>query len=258
MENLQDTLIKFNPIGLEEMDSMQLLDRNETKFLFNTIQLDEILSQALDFYRILSINDQRIFPYQNTYLDTEDYDFFYQHMTGKLKRYKVRHRTYLATSQSFLEIKCKTNKKRTIKWRISENLQVETLDPQSMDFLVNHLGGCAYKLHKVLATKYERLTLVSLKTKERITIDNNLSFKVKEGIHSEMPFLSIAEIKHDNFSNHSPFLDIMKRMQIHKSHFSKYCMGIAMLKKMPKTNSLKSSILQLNKIKNEKSSFSFA
>ena len=73
-------------------------------------------------YQVLEINNMRILPYSTTYLDTSDYLFYYQHVRGEFERYKLRYRKYEATNESFLEIKKKTNKGRTIKWRIENKL----------------------------------------------------------------------------------------------------------------------------------------
>jgi hypothetical protein len=43
----------------------------------------------------------------------------------------------------------------------------------------------------------------------------------------------------------------MKKMGLHRSSFSKYCMAMALVNDVPKQNTLKPKLLLLNKIKDE-------
>jgi hypothetical protein len=253
MGNLNEILDDFEPIGLKAMDCVQLLDRTDTKFIFHANRLPELLEHAQKQYKILQIDNEREFPYQTTYLDTDDFTFFYQHMCGRPNRYKVRYRIYESTGVSYLEIKCKTNKKRTIKWRIKNNLSKSHFDETAQKFLSGHILGITNKITPVLVNTFHRLTLVGIETKERITIDYHLAFRTMEGSTIDLPNLSIAELKREGFTNNSPFLVMLKQMQIRKSSFSKYCIGNALLRPMPKINVLKKSLLKLNKIENDQS-----
>lgn len=258
MENLGKLLNDFDPITLKEMDCVELLDRTDTKFIFNSGRLEELLSHAGQYYKILQIGNERDFSYHTTYLDTDNYTFFSQHMSGRPLRYKVRYRIYESTGVSYLEVKCKTNKKRTVKWRIKNEFNEANLDGKALDFLSCHIKEVAYDINPVLTNRFRRLTLVGIQTKERITIDHNISFSCNGENPIELPYLSIAELKREGFTNNSPFLSILRNMQIRKSSFSKYCVGNVLLKPMPKTNILKSSLLQLKKIEHDKSMYSFA
>jgi hypothetical protein len=258
MENLNRILADFEPITLKEMDCVQLLDRTDTKFLFNSNRLQELLKYSKQHYKILQIGDDRDFSYHTTYLDTDNYLFFGQHMSSRPMRFKVRYRIYESTGVSYLEVKCKTNKKRTVKWRIKNEFKEKNLDEKALDFLSNHINEVAFDINPVLTNRFHRLTLAGIQTKERITIDYNISFSCNRGNKVELPYLSIAELKREGFTNNSPFLEILRNMQIRKSSFSKYCIGNVLLKPMPKTNVLKSSLLQLKKIEHDKSMYSFA
>jgi hypothetical protein len=257
MEYLKHILDRFEPIGLKDMDCVQLLDRTDTKFIFHSSRIHELLEESEKHYKILQIDNDRDFSYQTTYLDTNNYLFFNQHMSGRPTRYKVRYRIYESTGVSFLEVKCKTNKKRTIKWRIKNDFKEDRLDVAALNFLSNHINEVAFDITPVLVNRFHRLTLVGIKTKERITIDYHLSFCDNHASEVHLPYLCIAELKREGLTNHSPFLSILKQMQIRKSSFSKYCIGNALLRPMKKTNILKYSLLQLKKIENDKSVNSF-
>ena len=253
MRHLVDNIKDFEPISLKDMGCVQLLDRTDTKFIFHSSRLPELLAHAKKYYKILQVGNERDFSYQNTYLDTDEYTFFYQHMSGKPNRYKIRYRVYEYTGMSYLEIKFKTYKNRTVKWRIENSFSESQFDESAKEFLSGHINGISNKISPVLVNTFHRLTLVGIETKERITIDYDLSFSSIGDSQVELPYLSIAELKREGFTNNSPFLSILRQMQIRKLSFSKYCIGIALLQSMPKINYLKPSLLQLNKIKNYES-----
>lgn len=246
-----DSILKeFAPISLEEMDSVALMDRTDCKFIFPSTKLPHILAMAPNHYRILEINDQRRFTYTTTYLDTDDYQFYRHHIAGKLNRYKVRFRVYESTSASYLEIKFKSNKMRTHKWRIKNAMDCGMLDSAAQQFITENLG-CNIRLKPVQTSKFERITMVSLEHKERVTIDYNLQFSSIDGRQISLPYLSIAEIKQEKSKDFSAFKKILMENRINPSGFSKYCIGNALLKIFPDKNGYKEKLLILEKIKND-------
>lgn len=257
MKHLEHTLQVFEPISLDEMDTVRLMNRADRKFIFHFRRLNELLDHAQKYYQILEICGKRDFSYHTTYLDTNNYLFFNQHISSRSQRYKVRYRIYENTGSSFLEVKCKNQKDRTLKWRIKNEFKDNVLDVPAIDFLSHYIKDVALDIQPVLINKFNRLTLVSLESKERITIDYNVSFSCQGGPTVELPFLTIVELKRDSFSNNSSMLSILRKMQIRESSFSKYCVGNVLLKPMNKANILKSSLLQLKKIENDESVHSF-
>jgi hypothetical protein len=249
--DLHILLNAFEPIGLNEMDSVKLMNRVETKYLFSVNKLPELLSKLDMNYRVLETDQLRTFPYHTTYLDTSDYLFFRHQMTGKLSRYKVRFRRYVSSGISYLEIKKKTNKNRTIKWRIRNYSESNHPDSDATKFIIKHLPFKELELAPVLINRFTRITLVGKTLNERLTLDYNLEFASPGGNEKGLPFLAIAELKRDGFSSHSPFVAIMKQFGIHPNGFSKYCIGNSIVRQMPRTNILKSKILLINKIENE-------
>ena len=111
----------MNPVSLDAISDVRLMNRIEIKYVFSTSKLTDLVALLGKHYHVLEICNMRILPYSTTYLDTEDYLFYNQHVRGEFDRHKIRYRKYEATEESFLEIKKKTNKGRTIKWRIADN-----------------------------------------------------------------------------------------------------------------------------------------
>lgn len=251
LTEIQNILNSFSRISLEEMDSIRLMNRMDTKYVFSAGLLLNIVSTLKDSYKILEIGQKRDFLYNSRYLDTEEMLFYLQHVTGKLARHKIRFRKYESTGTTFLEIKRKTNKNRTIKWRIENNSDAFNLDDSALNFINKHLPFNSFVLKPTLENRFTRITLAGFDTRERITFDFNVSFSSLNGEEVELPYLAIAELKSEGFPSWSPFVLSAKKLGIKPTGFSKYCMGNAILLNLPKKNILKEKILLLNKIENE-------
>ena len=114
MKNSLDILSAFKPISLKEMDNVKLLNRTDTKFIFNYSLFNTILSNIKSDYKILTIKNKNIAAYRTLYFDTDHFRFYNNHHNKKGNRYKVRIRKYIDSNLCFLEIKNK-RKGRTIK-----------------------------------------------------------------------------------------------------------------------------------------------
>ena len=139
MKELSSILAQFEPTSLEEMEAVKLMDRTDTKFTFNVSQLELVLNEVNDDYKVLEVEGKRLSRYKTLYFDTEDLDLYLRHHAGQLNRYKIRHRTYVESNLGFLEVKFKNNKGRTVKNRI-KNLEVpENWSGKNQVFLNNML-----------------------------------------------------------------------------------------------------------------------
>jgi len=245
-------LSKLNPISLDAIGSVKLMNRIEKKYVFTSGKLNDLINLLNGRYHVLEIDNLRVLPYSTTYFDTCDYLFYYQHVRGEFDRYKIRYRKYEATDTSFLEIKKKTNKGRTIKWRIENKPSAVYFDKQAVSFIEEHLPVDSTLVKPVLVNHFTRATLVGFEPKERITIDFNITFSDPEKkIQVEMPYLAIVELKKEGYSEYSDFKNLIKQLYIYPTGFSKYCMGSAILNDSLKKNMIKPKLLLLNKIKNE-------
>ena len=227
------------------------MNRVEKKYIFCANRLPELLAHLTVSYNVLEINNIRSLLYSTTYLDTPDFLFYTQQVRGKLNRHKVRYRRYESTGLSFLEIKKKTNKNRTIKWRIENSLKPDSPDANATVFIEKYLPDVLPDLHPVLINGFNRITLVGIESNERITLDYDLTFASPYGKISGFPFLAIAEVKREKHTCLSPFGAVMKQIGIQPGRFSKYCIGSALIMDMPRKNILKPNLLLINKIENE-------
>jgi hypothetical protein len=246
------TLDSFSPVTLDELNNVSLMNRFDTKYIFSFKMLPEILTRMNGHYKTLSFDGNRTFAYHTTYLDTNDFVFFRDHVTGRLERSKIRYRAYDSTGKTFLEVKKRTNKYKTVKWRIEKDMvSSSNCDEQAVEFIMRHVSIDCNKLSPVLVNNFERISMVSKENNERITIDYNLSFSLPEGASVTLPFLAIVELKRERVSLRSAMAVVMKNFFIYPTSFSKYCIGTSMLKDIPHKNILKPKLLYLNKIQTE-------
>jgi len=228
------------------MDNVKLMDRTDTKYTFHATQLETLLKEAQPFYRVLSVEANRISRYKTLYYDTENFDLYNKHHSGKLNRYKIRHRTYVESELGFLEVKFKNNKGRTIKTRVKEDVCYTISDGKTFDFLQKQLPFHPTVLVPKIWVNYSRITLVNKTTAERLTIDLNLEFKKGEETRS-MSQLVIAEVKQDSKAP-SPFVAILKKKHIREGSISKYCFAIASSYSEVRSNNFKQKLAQVHKL----------
>jgi len=237
----------FNPIGLTEMDRVNLLNRTDIKFIFNYDRLFMILKNLTDNYKILKINNDPLQHYHTLYFDTQNFLLYKSHHNGKLNRYKVRYRKYLNSDRCFLEIKFKNNKSRTVKIRVRKRKMDPVLSESSKKFIAENTSINPNELVPKLSNKFTRLTLVHNQAQERVTIDYNLKYSNEEK-YEDLPNLVIAEVKHDKYNSHSDFIQLMRQIHIKPFRISKYCIGSISLFKDLKYNRFKEKLLTINKI----------
>ncbi len=243
----------FNSYSLEESEKISLMNRIDIKYVVPEAWISDFLSEICGKYRILQIHDNRVFLYHTTYLDTNEFDFFKMHVTGRPVRYKVRYRRYDETAMTFLEIKKRIRGNRTIKWRIESHATDLNSDPDAPGFLKPHLEMALGSFQTVLYNSFNRITLAGNDMNERITIDLNLNFSSPGGGQITCPGLSVIEIKRNKLFDRSPLVSILKEHNVKPRGFSKYCVGVASLYELPRKNILKPEILLIKKIEHENS-----
>jgi hypothetical protein len=249
---IESELSKLSPVSLDEMSGIRLMSRIEIKYVFTTSRLTDLVVLLGKNYQVLEINKMRILPYSTTYLDTDDFLFYNQHVRGQFDRHKIRYRKYEATSESFLEIKKKTNQGRTIKWRIENQLTSGFFDSRASDFMHDYLPVSQDIVRPSLLNQFTRITLAGFELKERITLDFNISFTRPGDLESvTLPYLVIAELKKEPYSDSSHFKSLIKQLNIYPTSFSKYCVGCVLLNDSLKKNMIKQKLLLLNKLEHE-------
>jgi len=266
MSQIENILSHYESVKLSEIEGAALLQRVDTKFILPVHQLDEILEQIVDDYRVLYVKNVAVQNYRTLYFDTPSFRFYLQHHNGKLNRHKIRIRQYVDSNLCYLEVKFKNSAGQTIKNRVPvpgfcQNLSALNNCPETTAFMGQNFP-CSYRrLTPTLLIDFQRIALVSKDDIERITIDLNLSFETSM-VDSDMLLntylqpdaklakLAIVEVKQNRFSTRTHFLQQMRafHMNIVPTSFSKYCVGMMAANPYLKTNNFKQLLLHVNKI----------
>lgn len=232
----------MNPISLDQMDEVQLMNRVDTKFYFHERMLPEILKSIEPDYFVLEINGQRLMPYESKYFDTKDFKMLGWHQNGKLNRYKIRNRKYVVSDQNYLEIKKKNNKGFTEKIRRPNTFNLD----ENKAFVLENSPFSLQELEAVISNNFYRIMLVNKNMNERLSIDLNLEFSLNNQT-KKMEQLVLLERKSDRQTGQSPLSLMLKNKKIYPIGFSKYITGMYLFHKDLKFNRFKKRFLHLNK-----------
>ena len=249
---MESIISKYDPITLDEMSGIKLMNRTDTKFVTTVDRLRLLLALAHDDYRAQDINGKRIASYYTAYFDTPDNNMYIVHQNGHAGRQKLRIRSYIDSGLNFLEVKTKNNRGRTRKKRVDmvgfdpmnpdHGIRFLRQDDQYRsydDFLRKHLRYDPTILSEHLENHFHRITLVNKSKTERLTIDTDLCFhNLMTGRDADLTGLVIIELKRDGLQP-SPILGMLRELRIMPSGFSKYCMGTALTNPSLKRNNFK-------------------
>ena len=246
----------FAPVTLEEMDSVKLMNRIDSKYLTDEATLLPVLREAARAgYRALVTEGSMIAAYDTMYFDTPARNMFLDHHNRRLTRQKVRTRIYLNSGISFLEIKRKNNHGRTKKKRIQipqQEFKAFAADLEASEFLKAKSNYTATELTPSLETIFKRITLVNPAMTERLTIDSCLCFNnPRNGSESSLRNGVIIELKQDGHAD-SEMKRIFLKYRIKPIKVSKYCIGITLTDKDIKSNRFKIKIRKIEKQINNK------
>ena len=247
MSSLPAIISDFTPISLGDMDGVKLMSRTDTKFAFQANKLPFLLKKLIPFYRVLDINGKLIHDYKSLYYDTDDRKFYTDHHNQRVNRNKIRFREYVGSGLTFLEVKLKNNKKRTIKKRMKVDAITKELSEEHKKYIKKIIGK-KLAVNAKQWINFSRITLVHKTQKERLTIDINLTFE-NEKLSGDLKQIVIAEVKQEKMSRSSDFMKIAKEMSILPIRLSKYCMTTLQLNPDVKQNRFKEKLLFINKLK---------
>lgn len=225
---LRQLLARCNSYNLSDLGGATLMNRVDTKFIVHAELVPQIINNLQHHFRVLDINGDRCFTYDNTYYDTGDFQFYSKHHQGKLNRHKVRVRKYVNSDTQFLEVKHKNNKKRTDKQRIAVTEDYDTSLQSYRPFLEE--AGISRSIHLApsLSCRYQRIALSCVHQQDRLTIDFNVKTDLLSDPNSEespLGNIAIVELKQAKINRDSPVFDFMRKHGVRPASISKYCMG---------------------------------
>ncbi len=246
LKEIASTILKFKSISLEEMNTVSLMKRTDTKYIIHINSLAPILEDLQKEYQVLEIESRRIMSYSSVYFDTPKFKFYFDHHNGKVNRTKIRQRKYVDSDLTFLEIKQKNGKGETNKSRIQIPDFELDFSPTSKEF-ISETTGQAFDLQPSLWNRFKRITLVHLKDNERATIDIDLTYSMNEKEKSYENIV-VVEVKQHRFDRKSVLVKTLKKYKYNPYSISKYCIGIVNLYQHLKYNLFKRKLLKINKI----------
>lgn len=250
MSGEEQILRQFEPVGLEDISAVRLLDRIDTKYTFHESWFPEVLMRIMQDYYVLTIASMPYQEYNTVYFDTPDRSMYTAHHNGKLNRYKVRKRIYLNSDIAFVEVKFKDNKGKTSKRRILTRNFDQTLNDEEKIFLKDQIPFNPDTLTVSAGNSFKRITLVNKDKTERATLDFDIRLICDKG-EQEMQNLIVAEIKRDKYAYNSKIAQTLESMKITSSSMSKYCMAVAYLGDQIKQNRFKEQLITYNHIRND-------
>ena len=255
---INDVLQQFDPIGLDQMKEVKLMNRIDTKYVIPLSQLAPLLQIAAPDYFVQCTDGKRTAAYHTIYLDTTDHRMYNLHQAGRQVRQKIRIREYLDTHTIFLEVKKKNNHGRTKKKRIeAPQCSVEatdciqTLPEEAAPFIEAKSWFKLNALRPHVENRFNRITLVNRAFTERLTIDLGVAFHNTEtGRDADIEHLVIIELKRDG-ATYSPMYNLLVRLHIHPGGFSKYCIGCALTNPELRRNNFKEKLHRIERMKRQ-------
>ncbi len=245
----------FAAISLNQLNAQaSLMSRIESKFFIHESALWALLKDLKKDFYILEIGGNKVFSYDNVYMDTKELDFYHAHNNGDSDRIKMRTRYYIESWLSYFEFK---NKRNSVMRKFRYDIDLKKhgqMDLVAYDF-VNDVYSSLYgkEFSKIvfpsLKTKYQRCTLCHKETAEKITIDMNVAFEqVRYGDESFSPKnLVIVEFKTERIG--SPTQNIFeKHGMIELGACSKYCLGNYFLRNVKKRDRFNDTIAKAKQI----------
>ena len=221
-------LEQYEDVSMELLAKRQLQKRTDHKYLARVSQLESILERLGDDYRLLRANGRPIAQYKSLYFDTKDLLCYHDHYRGRRPRFKVRIRQYLDRNKSVLEVKRKTNDGKTVKVSSPKDYDQWTLENDDITFVESKSNMKVAQLHRSLWVNFQRITLVGVKTKERLTIDLNLKLN-NEDNKSVFFQIAIIELKQEDSCHWTPAMRAMRSCFVRPGKVSKYCLGVTNL-----------------------------
>ena len=163
-----------------------LLTRVDRKYLLPVSQLSELQDRLDGSVRVLQIDGLTWFDYRSCYHDTPGLYCYLAAGRRRRRRFKVRTRTYLQSSQSWLEVKTRGPRGSTVKDRIERRSNAhDELSLAELCWITRTLGNrqidapAAVTLVPTLTTNYQRRTLQVAgqdgEPPSRMTLDVGLS-----------------------------------------------------------------------------------
>lgn len=236
--DLQGFAARFATASAELCDSRDLLRRVDTKFVATRGDALAVLAGLAGDYAAMSVPSGNLAVYRSLYFDTAELRCFHDHRRGRRLRHKVRIRHYPDRLLSYLEVKTKRNEVITDKSRIPIPFREEWLGANELAFLRQRIDLPVDALRPVMRIDFMRLSLVGLRTAERVTVDLGLSAEGLDGTRWSFGDVAVIEVKQAPFCVRTPVMRAMSRVGLREGSMSKYTVATALMRPELRRNRL--------------------
>jgi hypothetical protein len=224
----------FKTISLTELNAKaSYLKRIDRKYLVNWTQFVDVLKELKKDFKVLEIKWQKVFSYDNVYMDTDDYLFYNQHQNKQKSRTKIRTRYYVDSDLAFFEYKQKNNwvtSKYRYDFPSEEHWFMTKWKKRFFDWIwqSTYEQDKAPKITPSIKTRYKRITLVNKTGGERLTIDFDIKTNdLRDKKSKEVNLKNLVIIESKSLSNDCHSCKIMKKHWINKAKScSKYSLWV--------------------------------
>jgi hypothetical protein len=251
-ERLIRSLEPFRKVGLEDFGDRRFSERMDRKFPVALSRIPSLIDGLADEYDLVMPGNNRVSTIASYYFDTPDYAYFRAHHRGRAHRHKVRFRVYADTDTTFLEVKKKNAKGRTMKERIESNPSDRRLSAPLQKFLADSGVSESSRIRPVLEISYKRLSFISKDRKERFSVD--FAVEYNNGVLSgDYGALAVIEVKQDHLAT-TPVVKKLRDLRITESSLSKYCLSLCQLHPELKANRFQPVLRNLQELIHEEKS----
>ncbi len=224
----------LQPIGLAELvERAALQTRVDRKYVVPLATVGDLITHLGSAARILEIDRQRSFRYESVYFDTPQLTSYLQTARRRRRRFKVRTRTYLDSSECWLEVKTRGARGATVKRRQPYAMHHRCELAPGRRFVDEVLAqerfpvGELVLLRPTLCTRYRRSTLFIPAAGIRVTIDTDLTWHDDS---RELSLDGLAVIETKSSSAASDVDRLLWRAGHRPARISKYATGLAALR----------------------------
>ena len=223
-----ERLAGFPLATAELLATRELRRRADTKYILSRETALSWLGGLVDDYAVLLAGETRLAAYRTLYFDTPGLDFFHAHRCGRRVRQKVRVRHYPDRRLSMLEIKTRRSELESVKLSREHPFGESRLSAEERVFLAHHTG-CSEWLCRQVWTNFRRVTLLGVRTNERVTIDLDLVVE-RDDSRVTLPGVTIVEIKQRPFNRDSVAMSTLRAVHGRPGSMSKYCAAMALIR----------------------------
>jgi hypothetical protein len=239
-------LAGFSRAGVCLIADRDMQRRAESKFVVSEATAAAFVLTLHDQFAVLPAGDALVARYRSLYFDTDDLTFFHAHRRGRRVRHKVRVRHYPDRELSVLEVKIRRGEYSTAKVRCPRHYGDNTFGADDLAFVHQHCGPTGNLVPQAWIA-YRRVTLLGLRSPERVTLDMRLEVW-RAGGHGQFRRAVVIEVKQPRLDRHSVAMQQLRTAGCRPGWMSKYCTAIALTSPDVRANQLMNRMRQLKAV----------